>query len=113
MPAQWFATGRIYFDYVLAYNTGDTVPDSVVEAYDLIGLGAVSALRPESSSGQFVVFPHVDFPADGGGSTGGVTDQQVTAAIASAIASHKSDPAPHIAYDDLPSLTLLFENRLA
>lgn len=111
MPAQWYATGRIYFGEVLAYNTGDTVHESVVAAHDLIALGAVSALRPDDSAADFVVYPHVDSVPIGGNS--GVTDQQVTTAIATAIASHKADPIPHIAYDDLPSLTVLFENRLA
>lgn len=31
---------------------------------------------------------------------------------ADALATHLIDPTPHPAYDDLPSLTLLFENGL-
>jgi hypothetical protein len=32
--------------------------------------------------------------------------------VAPAIAAHAYDSAPHAAYDDIPSLALLFENRL-
>lgn len=41
------------------------------------------------------------------------TEAQWLASIgASAIATHVIDPEPHPAYDDIPSLTLLFENGI-
>ena len=41
------------------------------------------------------------------------TEAQWLASIgASAIATHVADPEPHPAYDDIPSLTLLFENGI-
>ncbi len=36
----------------------------------------------------------------------------VAAMEAATVAPHKEDPTPHPAYDDIPSLTTLFENRL-
>lgn len=36
----------------------------------------------------------------------------IDAAIDSAVSEHRADDDPHPAYDDLPSLALLFENRL-
>lgn len=76
MAARWYATGRIYFDYVLAFDTGAVVPDSIVEAYDLIGAGAVSIIKPASSSGEFVLHPHVDSPT-GGGSGGDLSADEL------------------------------------
>lgn len=40
------------------------------------------------------------------------TRAEVTAEIGTEIVAHVIDPAPHPEYDDLPSLSLLFRNRL-
>jgi hypothetical protein len=41
------------------------------------------------------------------------TEAQWLASIGgAAIASHVADPTPHPVYDDIPSLTLLFENGI-
>ncbi len=42
----------------------------------------------------------------------GVTSTYSRAEADAILSDHVSDETPHPAYDDLPSLTLLFENRL-
>lgn len=46
------------------------------------------------------------------GPPGEVTTDQMDEAIGTALQAHINDPLPHPAYDDIPSLTLIFENHL-
>ena len=51
-------------------------------------------------------------PSPGTLAPGGAPLSDVTTIVNTAIADHVNDPTPHPAYDDLPSLVLLYENAL-
>lgn len=51
-------------------------------------------------------------PPTGPSPDDGLTGAQIQQWIDQRVAAHRADPLPHPEYDDLPSLTLLFENRL-
>lgn len=57
--------------------------------------------RPSLEGARVVSLP--DVPPPGAG-TGGITDEQLLL--------HRNSLTPHPAYDDLPSLALLFENGI-
>jgi hypothetical protein len=44
---------------------------------------------------------------------GGVPAEEVQQMIDASVTTHVNDTSPHPAYDDIPSLTVLFENGLA
>lgn len=70
-------------------------------------LPTVTVAPPSSSS---VVVP-VQGPPGPTGPTGG-DPAVVQGMIDTAVQTHVVAPEPHPAYDDIPSLVLLFENRL-
>jgi hypothetical protein len=47
-----------------------------------------------------------------GSGGGGIDPEAIQELIDDTVAAHVADPTPHPAYDDLPSLTLIFNNGL-
>lgn len=82
---------------------GDAGPQGPVGNIGLLGpqglKGDIGLQGPQGVSGVTTV-------------TGGVTESQVTDAVATAVQNHVQAPAPHPVYDDIPDLTILFENGL-
>lgn len=52
------------------------------------------------------------FVPDGGSANGGTTIVSIEERIRAALQEHIDDPTPHPAYDNMPSLVLLYENKL-
>lgn len=97
--------------------------DQVIDLYDVVPAAAPATGTVQLVSGRGITTTAIDDNnhlivtySDGttadagnvGGSTGGATEAYVDGAVA----GHAIDPTPHPEYDDLPSLTLLFRNRL-
>lgn len=44
--------------------------------------------------------------------SGGLSEPEIVTIVETSMLNHELDPTPHVAYDDLPSFALLFENGL-
>jgi len=68
--------------------------------------GPVNPLQPYASGDTAVAVPGPPGPP------GTPVDTVTPIELADAIEDHRAEPTPHYAYDDMPSLTLIYENGL-
>jgi len=83
-----------------------------VSAPDISLPGTVHVVPPPSAVHVVPVAGPPGPPGADGSVVGGISAAAAQELIDDSITVHEIDPTPHPAYDDLPSLRLLFENGL-